>query len=184
MSHSSSDITIAVQQLKAGKVIAYPTEAVYGLGCDPLNEAAVMHLLRIKQRPVEKGLILIAASIQQLEPYVLFNDEILERVVPTWAGPVTWVIPAKNNVPKWLTGEHNSLAVRVTAHPVAQQLCRDYGSPIVSTSANTTTQPAIRTAAELLESFANSDLFILEGNVGELTQETAIYDVMTGKKLR
>lgn len=182
--HASSNITTAIQQLNAGKVIAYPTEAVYGLGCDPLNEAAVMHLLHIKQRPIEKGLILIAASLQQLEPYVLLNEEILARITPTWPGPVTWVIPAQANTPKWLTGEHNSLAVRVTAHPIAQQLCRDYGSPLVSTSANATTQPAMRTATELVNSFADSDIFILEGQVGELSQETAIYDAVSGKKLR
>jgi L-threonylcarbamoyladenylate synthase len=182
--HYSSDLTTAIQQLKAGKVIAYPTEAVYGLGCDPLNEHAVMHLLDIKQRPIEKGLILIAASIQQLEPYLLLTDEILARVMPTWAGATTWVIPAQAHVPKWLTGEHHSLAVRVTAHPIAQQLCRDYGSPLVSTSANETTQPAMRTAAEVLEVFADKDIFILDGKVGELAQETAIYDAVSGKRLR
>ncbi len=182
--HYSSDIITAIQQLKAGKVIAYPTEAVYGLGCDPLNEAAVMHLLHIKQRPIEKGLILIADSIQQLEPYLLLNDEILARITPTWPGPVTWVIPAQASVPKWLTGEHNSLAVRVTAHPIAQQLCRDYGSPLVSTSANATTQPAMKTAAELLTTFPDSDIFILDGKVGELAQETAIYDAVSGMQLR
>ncbi|MFI3189275.1 threonylcarbamoyl-AMP synthase [Crenothrix sp. D3] len=182
--HYSSDITAAVQQLNAGKVIAYPTEAVYGLGCNPLNEAAVMHLLDIKQRPIEKGLILIAASLQQLEPYLILNDEILARITPTWPGPVTWVIPAQASVPKWLTGEHNSLAVRVTAHPVAQQLCRDYGHPLVSTSANETTQPALRAAAEVLSVFADRDIFILDGKVGELGQETAIYDAVSGTRLR
>ncbi len=182
--YHSSDINAAVQQLKAGKVIAYPTEAVYGLGCDPLNEQAVMHLLDIKQRPIEKGLILIAASLQQLEPYLLLNDEILARITPTWPGAVTWVIPAPANVPKWLTGEHNSLAVRVTAHPIAQQLCREYGSPLVSTSANATTQPAMKTAEQVATAFADCDIFILDGKVGELAQETAIYDVVSGARLR
>jgi L-threonylcarbamoyladenylate synthase len=182
--HYSSDITTAIQQLNAGKVIAYPTEAVYGLGCDPLNEAAVMHLLDIKQRPIEKGLILIAASLQQLERYLMLNDEILARITPTWSEPVTWVIPAQASVPKWLTGEHNSLAVRVTTHPIAQQLCREYGRPLVSTSANATTQTAMRTAEQVVNAFADSDIFIIDGKVGELAQETAIYDAVSGKRLR
>jgi L-threonylcarbamoyladenylate synthase len=182
--HYSSNINTAVQQLKAGKVIAYPTEAVYGLGCDPLNEAAVMHLLDIKQRPIDKGLILIAASLQQLEPYLLLTEEIVARITPTWPGAVTWVIPARADVPKWLTGEHNSLAVRVTAHPVSQQLARDYGSPLVSTSANETTQPAMRTAEQVFSVFGDSDIFILDGKVGELAQETAIYDAVSGARLR
>ena len=182
--YDSSDINNAAKQLKAGKVIAYPTEAVYGLGCDPLNEQAVMHLLHIKQRPIEKGLILIAASIQQLEPYLILNDEIRARITPTWPGAVTWVIPAQNNVPTWLTGEHNTLAVRVTAHPIAQQLCACYGGAVVSTSANATTQPAMKTAAQVLSVFADSEVFVLDGKVGELSQETAIYDAVSGARLR
>lgn len=182
--HDSFDIMAAAEQLKAGKVIAYPTEAVYGLGCEPLNEQAVMHLLAIKQRPIEKGLILIAADLAQLRPYLILNDEILAKITPTWPGAVTWVIPAQANVPKWLTGEHDTLAVRVTAHPIAQQLCACYGGAIVSTSANATTEPAMRTAEQVTKAFANTDVFVLDGKVGELQQETAIYDAVSGKKLR
>lgn len=180
--YSTNIINAAVEQLKAGKVIAYPTEAVFGLGCQPLNELAVMHLLDIKQRPIEKGLILIAASIEQLEPYLLLTDEILARVLPTWAGATTWVIPSQPHVPKWLTGEHDTLAVRVTAHPIAKQLCECYGGAIVSTSANFTNQPAFRDAAQVARAFP--DLFVLEGALGDLAQETAIYDALSGKKLR
>ncbi|CAG1023368.1 partial Threonylcarbamoyl-AMP synthase, partial [Patescibacteria group bacterium] len=159
-----------------------PTEAVYGLGCEPMNEAAVLDLLRIKQRPIEKGLILIAASLEQIEPYLCLTDEILERVLPTWAGAVTWVIPAKNTVPRWLKGEHESLAVRVTAHPIAKALCEQYGGAIVSTSANISTQAAFKNAQEVATAF--TELFVLEGALGELAQETAIYDALTGEKLR
>lgn len=182
--HNSFTIIATAEQLKAGKVIAYPTEAVYGLGCDPLNESAVMHLLNIKQRPIEKGLILIAADIEQLQPYLILNDDILAKITPTWPGAVTWVIPALTSVPKWLTGEHNTLAVRVTAHPVARQLCACYGGAIVSTSANATTEPAMKTAEQVLKAFVDSDIFVLDGKVGELQQETAIYDAVSGKKLR
>jgi L-threonylcarbamoyladenylate synthase len=182
--HDSFSITAAAEQLKAGKVIAYPTEAVYGLGCDPLNEQAVMHLLAIKQRPIEKGLILIAANLAQLQSYLLLNDDILAKIMPTWPGPVTWVIPAQTHVPKWLTGEHDTLAVRVTAHPVARQLCACYGGAIVSTSANATTEPAMRTSAQVLAAFAHDDIFVLDGKVGELQQETAIYDAVSGERLR
>ena len=178
----SSDLNIAVERLKAGEVIAYPTEAVFGLGCEPMNEAAVLELLRIKQRPIEKGLILIASSLEQIEPYLLLTDELLEKVLPTWAGAVTWVIPAKPSVPRWLKGEHESLAVRVTAHPIAKALCEQYGGAIVSTSANITTQPAFRNAKEVADAFP--ELFVLDGALGNLAQETAIYDAVTGEKLR
>lgn len=174
----------AVRHLKAGEVIAYPTEAVYGLGCDPLNENAVMSLLDIKQRPVDKGLILIASSLQQLRPYLILNQAMIERVMPTWPGPVTWVIPAQPWVPVWLTGAHESLAVRITDHPIARGLCDRYGGPIVSTSANASTRPAIKQARKLVQAFSGSGIFILHGPVGGLKQETAIYDAVSGNRLR
>ena len=182
--HASFKIKNAVRHLKAGAVIAYPTEAVYGLGCDPLNETAVMNLLEIKQRPVEKGLILIASSLEQLRPYLLLNQTIIERISPTWPGPVTWIIPAQPWVPTWLTGAHQSLAVRVTHHPIAHDLCAQFGSPLVSTSANPTTKPAIRASRKLLTTFAGTDIFIVHGAVGTLGQETAIYDAISGKQVR
>ncbi|MFZ2311121.1 MAG: L-threonylcarbamoyladenylate synthase [Methylobacter sp.] len=182
--HSPFKIRNAVRHIKAGTVIAYPTEAVYGLGCDPLNEDAVMSLLDIKQRPIEKGLILIASSLGQLHPYLALDQTIIDRITPTWPGPVTWVIPAQSWVPKWLTGEHDSLAVRVTNHPIARDLCTQFGGPLVSTSANPTTRPAIKESRKLLKTFSDSGIFIVHGKVGELAQETAIYDVVSGKRLR
>ncbi|HEY0719815.1 MAG TPA: Sua5/YciO/YrdC/YwlC family protein, partial [Gammaproteobacteria bacterium] len=127
----------AVRVLHDGGLIAYPTEAVYGLGCDPLNADAVLRLLELKQRPWQKGLILIAAEQTQLEPYLLpLDSAMLARVAPTWPGPYTWLLPARDETPWWLRGEHDTLAVRVTAHPVAAALCRAFGGPIISTSAN------------------------------------------------
>ncbi|MGZ4955969.1 MAG: L-threonylcarbamoyladenylate synthase [Methylobacter sp.] len=182
--HSSFKIKNAVRHIKAGAVIAYPTEAVYGLGCDPLNEDAVMALLDIKQRPIEKGLILIASSLEQLCPYLILDQTIIERITPTWPGPITWVIPAQPWVPKWLTGAHQSLAVRVTNHPIARDLCAQFGNPLVSTSANPTTRPAIKESRKLLKTFAGADIFVVHGKVGELEQETAIYDAVSGTRLR
>lgn len=181
---SGFKIKNAVRHIKAGAVVAYPTEAVYGLGCDPLNETAVMSLLAIKQRPIEKGLILIASSLEQLRPYLALDQAIIDRIIPTWPGPVTWVVPAQPWVPKWLTGKHDSLAVRVTNHPIDRDLCAQFGSPLVSTSANPTTQPAIKDSRKLLKTFADSDIFIVHGKVGELGQETAIYDAVSGTRLR
>ena len=182
--HSSFNIKNAVRHIKAGAVIAYPTEAVFGLGCDPLNENAVMSLLDIKQRPIEKGLILIAASLEQLRPYLILDQAIIDRIAPTWPGPITWAVPARDWVPKWLTGEHQSLAIRVTNHPVAHDLCAEFNGPLVSTSANHTNQRSIKESRKLLKVFGNSTIFIVHGKVGKLDQETAIYDALSGKRLR
>lgn len=133
--------------LRAGGVIAYPTEAVFGLGCDPRNESAVRRILAIKQRPVTKGLILIAADFEQLKPWLLpLAPEHWAEVSRSWPGPVSWLLPARPETPGWLRGKHNTLATRVTAHPIAAALCRAAGFPLVSTSANRSGQPSLRTA--------------------------------------
>jgi len=174
----------AVQRLNQGQVIAYPTEAVYGLGCNPLDEEAVTNLLVLKQRPVEKGLILIAASPTQLEPFLVLNTEILSRIEKTWPGAITWVIPAQPWVPKWLTGDHHSLAVRVTAHPVAKQLCQDYQGALVSTSANMGTRPPATKAWMVRQIFSAKNVYIVSGEVGGAGQVSPIFDALTYNQLR
>ena len=176
-----------IKQIKAlnqGKIIAYPTEAVYGLGCDPLNESAVMALLALKQRAVDKGLILIASDLSQLEPYLQLNDEILARIGDSWPGAVTWVIPCKDDVPHWLTGNRNTLAVRVSAHPIVKQLCDAYGKPLVSTSANLSGQQPAISSAQVREYLADFSITIVEGDVGQLKQATPIYDASNGQCFR
>ncbi len=119
-----------------GGVFAYPTEAVYGLGCDPENEDAVMRLLEIKQRPINKGLILIAADFSQVEIYLkALSDNQITFKQPS---ETTYIYPAKESAPKWLKGDFNSLAVRITKHPIVQRLCIELDSALVSTSANLT----------------------------------------------
>ncbi len=97
----------AVDALRKGCVIAYPTEGVFGLGCDPDNQTAMLRLLAIKQRPVEKGVILIAASYAQLRPYVdetQLTAEQLTQVLASWPAPLTWVMPASGDAPGWVRG--------------------------------------------------------------------------------
>ena len=174
----------AARQLRQGGVIAYPTEAVYGLGCDPLNRDAVDHLLRIKQRPVEKGLILIASHFEQLKPFVEDQpDDIRRRLDESWPGPITWILPARTATPRWLRGNHESLAVRVTAHPLAAALCTAFGGAIVSTSANTADHPPARTALQARMRCPGIDL-VVHGPTGPLARPTPIRDAVTGKVLR
>lgn len=182
--HSHFKIRMVSHALQQGKLIAYPTEAVYGLGCDPLNEAAVLNLLKIKQRPVHKGLILIASDFIQLLPFIKVNAEILDRITPDWPGPITWVVPAQDWVPVYLKGAHHSLAVRVSAHPLVQQLCANYGGAIVSTSANISHQAPARTALSVRRIFSPADLVIIAGATSQQQQPTAIYNALDGRCLR
>lgn len=182
--HSHFKIRMASHALRQGKLVAYPTEAVYGLGCDPLNETAVMTLLAIKQRPVHKGLILIASDLSQLLPFIAPDPEMLNRIMPSWPGPVTWVIPAQSWVPAYLKGTHQSLAVRVSAHPLVQQLCINYGGAIVSTSANISNQAPARSAFAVRKNLPLNDIFILSGATARHDQPTAIYNAQNGDCLR
>jgi L-threonylcarbamoyladenylate synthase len=185
--NNSTAISNAVTALSNQQVIAYPTEAVFGLGCDPMNETAVQRLLTIKQRPVEKGLILIAANLTQLNDYVdlsQLSTAQMDNIKQTWPGPATWVMPAKAHVPDWLTGKFDSIAVRVSAHPTVQTLCLAFGGPITSTSANLTGLTPCVTAAEVVEQLESHLGAIIDEPVGELLQPTTITDALTGKVYR
>lgn len=180
-----ASVNDAVAALKNGGVIAYPTEAVYGLGCDPQNTSAIKRILAIKQRASKKGLILIASRLQQLTPYLQeLDQETLDRITPSWPGPVTWLLPAKTHVSELLTGDHNTLAVRITAHPLAKKLCEQWDSALVSTSANISSEPAATTGVQVQSAFPDQLDYILDGAVGEQTKPTQIRDGHTGEIIR
>ncbi|NDL65952.1 L-threonylcarbamoyladenylate synthase type 1 TsaC [Acerihabitans arboris] len=175
-----------VDALRQGRVVAYPTEAVFGLGCDPDSEAAVQALLALKQRPWTKGLILIAADYQQLSPYIddtALTPQQLERVFAHWPGPVTWVMPARPATPRWLTGQFATLAVRVTAYEPARRLCLAFGKPLVSTSANLTGYPPGRTAAEVRQQLGDN-FPVMEDPVEGRLNPSEIRDALTGGLIR
>jgi len=180
-------ITDAATALLRGGVVACPTEGVWGLGCDPFDEAAVLRLLALKQRPVDKGLILVAASIAQLDGLVDWDalpPERREAVRASWPGPHTWIVPATPRVPRWITGEHAGVAVRVSAHPVVVALCEAFGGALVSTSANRTTEPAPRTRADLDAAIIAGADAIVAGETTGLDRPTAIRDARDGRELR
>lgn len=171
----------------AGEVIAYPTESVFGVGCDPDNSKAVDKLLKLKQRPAEKGLILIAASYAQLAPYIdesQLTPEQLVRVKQSWPGPVTWIVPRSERVSDWVSGQHQSIAVRVTDHPLVQKMCHAFGKPITSTSANLSGQPPCTTSTEVYQQFGSDSISVLDGPTGGREKPSEIRDARTLQVLR
>ena len=177
-------LRLAARWVSSGGVIAYPTEAVFGLGCDPLNPNAVHRLLRIKRRAVDKGLILIAADFSQLLHFVEpLPDTLMRPVLATWPGPVTWLFPARPDTPDWLTGRHDTLAVRVTAHALAASLCRRCG-PLVSTSANQAGRHPARTPLEVRMRLPEPPDLILHAPLGGANRPSRILDARTGRALR
>lgn len=175
----------AARRLHDGAVIAYPTEAVYGLGCDPLNADAVMRLLALKQRPMAAGLILVAADFSQAEPFLLPVPANTRRtIMATWPGPVTWLLPARPEAPAWLRGRHDSLAIRVTAHAGTAELCRHFGGVLVSTSANPRGHNPARSALQVRRYFGGRLDGVLPGPLGGLRKPSEIRDARTGRILR
>lgn len=143
-----------------------------------------MRLLNLKQRPPEKGLILIAANMEQLQPYVRFTDAILKRIASTWPGPVTWLVPVQKNISALLTGTHDTLAVRVTDHPIAKTMCEKAGTALVSTSANRSGELPARNDVQVRRMFSNGIDFIVPGNTGRNIKPTEIRDARSGRVIR
>lgn len=184
---NSSAIDKAVAVLRQGGVVAYPTEAVFGLGCDPFNAAALDRVFAAKLRPTARGVLLIAADFAQIEPLIdrrVASAASIERALQTWPGPHTWIFPRSNAVPEWIARGHAGVALRVTAHPLAAQLCRAFGGPLVSTSANRHGDEPAKTADEVRAAFGDDIDLVLDGTVGGLERPTPIRDAITGDSLR
>jgi L-threonylcarbamoyladenylate synthase len=169
------------------EVIIYPTEAVWGIGCDPTSEEAVRRLLELKRRPVEKGLILIAKDYSQLLPYI--NDAAIPmdkraEIFSSWPGPFTWLMPASETAPRWITGGSDLIAVRVTAHPTVRRLCSEFNGAIVSTSANFTGQDTPDSLSELKQQFQNNVSCYVDEALGNASSPSTIRNAMTGETLR
>lgn len=178
-------IVDAARRLREGEVIAYPTEAVYGLGCDPLDHEAVDRLLELKARPESAGLILIADEFSRFEEFVASVDEtVAQKALETWPGPVTWLFPKSATCPGWISGEHDTVALRVTSHPVCRQLCEAFGGALVSTSANRSGQDPAREAAQVEWAFGAGIAGIVEGALGGLDRPSEIRDVRSAEVVR
>ncbi|MDQ2077071.1 L-threonylcarbamoyladenylate synthase [Marinimicrobium sp. ABcell2] len=178
-------VTRAARLMQGGGVVAYPTEAVWGLGCDPSNPEAVFRLLALKDRSPQKGLILLAANIDQLEPLLSGLDDLQrQRLRRTWPGPTTWLVPHHGKVPSWISGRFDSVAVRVTDHPIAAGLSQAFGGPIVSTSANPQGREPAGNPLRLRQYFPGELDDIVPGPLGGRCQPSEIRDLLTGEVLR
>ncbi len=171
--------------LRSGGVIAYPTEGVYGLGCDPRNQAAVERILRMKGRSASKGLILIGADETQLWPFIrMVDDARMSQVRATWPGPVTWVFPARDDINPLISGGRRTVAVRVTSHPGAAALCAAFGGALISTSANVSGAKPARTRLRVQRELGAHIDAIARGRVGNRRQPSTIRNVADAQILR
>lgn len=170
--------------LKRGGVIAYPTESCFGLGCDPSNRRAVQRILQLKGRPQHKGLILVGSDARQFRPYIEpIPAEVASHLGEWWPGPNTLLLPVSKHCPRWLRGKHDTLAVRVSAHPDTARLCRALNMALVSTSANQAGKRAIKDAKTCARIFGDR-IVTLRGRIGLRKRPSRIFDPISGKTFR
>ena len=177
---------LAAKVLDHGGVIAYPTEAVWGLGADPFQRSAVERVLALKNRPMEKGLILISGQPEHFLPYLKPLDKhLVERFFSRQEKATTWLVPDElQQIPYWVKGEHSSVAMRLTTHPVCVALSRYFGGAIISTSANPATQPSARSLQEVKRYFHDRLDFCLSAPLGGASQASQIRDLTSNTLIR
>lgn len=178
----------AVNILRQGGVVACPTEAVWGVSCAADSPQAIHKVLELKQRPVEKGMIVVVSTIEMLDGWVDWAhvpEKAKQRVRQTWPGPYTWVLPATEAVLPEVTGANTGkVAVRVTAHPVLKALIDAFGNPILSTSANVSGEPPVKSEHALSPALLDKVDIVVPGEVGGLEKPTEIRDALTGNVIR
>ncbi len=180
------DLNAAVDALHHSGVIAYPTEAVWGLGCDPFNQEAVDKLLKLKSRPVDKGLILVAGDIKQIQ-FLLkkLPADKLQKLTDSWPGPVTWLIEDTDDLlPAWIKGNFTSVAVRVSDHPTVKALCDAFGGCIVSTSLNPAGLDPALNISQSKGYFADAVDCYVSGDLGSSKKPSNIIELATGNVIR
>ncbi|WP_223786945.1 L-threonylcarbamoyladenylate synthase [Marinicella meishanensis] len=185
MAELGTSIKQAADSVRQGGVLVYPTEGVFGIGCDYRDEAAVQRILQLKRRPVNMGLILIASHLQQLLPLIQPADPFdLARALKTWPGHHTWVFPATALTPRWITGDHDTVAVRLTDHPAVKTLCDELGHALVSTSANLSGQPTPNSCAEIAAIWGDQVDHYLDLPLGQQAGPSAMRLASSGQVLR
>tara|TARA_Y100000768_G_scaffold26611_1_gene17921 strand:- start:881 stop:1414 length:534 start_codon:yes stop_codon:yes gene_type:complete len=176
-----NSVSQSSQWLKLGEIIAYPTEGVWGLGCDPCNEIAIKKLLDIKGRSYEKGLILVGSNFEQFTEFSHVNLY-KEKLMSKWPGPHTWLVPAKDILSSLIKGENTKVALRLSNHKVVCQICDSFGGAVVSTSANKEGMPTLISTKEIKDVFP--EVRIVEGELGGYNKPSTIQDVETDKVIR
>ena len=174
----------SIDFIRSGKLVAYPTESIYGIGCDPFNQNSVEKIFKIKARPRSKPMILVASNISQLINIVEIED-LSDEVRESWPGHITWVIPCKDKCPQWLMNTNNkTVAIRISQHPVIVEMCDLLQSPIISTSANKTNEEPIKLPTELMNVFNQEIDFLVKGELGNRTNPSIIKEMETGLIIR
>ena len=169
--------------LVAGGVIAYPTESVFGLGCDPSNEQAITKILEIKKRTLEMGFVLLTPNIEIVSGWVNMSNKQLKIFSSPSPRPTTYIVPASDSAPKWLAVK-NTLAIRLSNDPFIKNICGLLGLPIVSTSANFHGEQPCRSADEVQKIMGSQLDYIVFKKTGPFNNPSTIVDLSSRKTIR
>lgn len=173
-----------VHALAGGAVIGYPTDTIWGFGCDPFAPQSVVRIFQIKQRPIEKGLILLSSRLEYCDPFIKLDQQQRAQVSLPAEQPTTWLVDASDNCPPWICGNHTTVALRITDHPLLTYLCPRLQSPLVSTSANVAGKSTARSALQLRRQFGKQLDFIVTGFSSGGRQASQIKSLASGDLLR
>jgi len=175
----------AADVVRLGGVVAYPTESCFGLGCDPNSVKAVERILRMKKRSRGKGVILVADRFERFVPFIEpLSEDLLCKMQAMWPGPNTWLCPARSSCSPWLKGDHDTLAIRVTAHWPAARLAQRAQTAVVSTSANVSSNPALTTAKAVRKTFGTLVDYVVDLPIGHDQKPSTIRNATTGEVIR
>ncbi|BGI51553.1 MAG: L-threonylcarbamoyladenylate synthase type 1 TsaC [Buchnera aphidicola (Ceratovacuna japonica)] len=180
------NINKCVINLKNGKLIIYPTESVFGLGCDPDNDKAIINLLKIKNRSVDKGLIIISSDYKYIKKYISIKNvpkKNIRKFYKLWPGNFTLLHPAKKNVSLYIRGNSKFVAVRITKNKFVKSLCKNFGKAIISTSANLSGFKPCRNIKEILCQFGKK-ICIMNGYVNLKKSPSTIINIINGEYIR
>lgn len=176
-------LQIAARVVNSGGAIGYPTETLYGIGCHPHDEDAVAHIAALKHRSLEQGFILVASRPEQID--ALCNDTHWRSLLRPLGDnrATTWLMPATPAVPRWLTGRHQSIAIRLTTNPLTRRLCDMADTALISTSANPHGKKPAGNALRARFYFGTGIDYYVPGETFE-TRASRIIDGRSGKLLR
>ena len=185
MNNKALDLNQSINWLKAGKVLVHPTESIWGLGCDALNESAINLIFKLKKRPLNKSLIVLAESYFSIKKFVTSLNPDQEKLLnEKWPGPYTFLFTYNKNLPDHLMNETGKIAIRVSNHLPLKYLLKAYKGFMVSTSANFSGQSNINCPNKILETFANDDIAYYDELLGDQLKPSQIIDLETGITIR
>ena len=167
-----------------GAVFGYPTDTIWGFGCHPLIASSANRIRQIKNRSPDKGLILLSSRLEYCMAYVDVEADQLQPVQVDSHQPTTWLVPASDFCPPWIRGNHATVAIRITDHPLVRLICDRLQAPIVSTSANRAGKSSVRNSQQMRKQFRYELDFIVTGFAAGANRPSAIKSLATGNSLR